>query len=95
VLEDAYLDMRIRIEHELGRRPSERRIFKVWARRGAIDCLTEVGCRDPLRGGTVVAIFHLGSHQPYVVWWQPDGDAREPIREVLSVHAYSTEEFDR
>ncbi len=93
-LERAYRNMCVEIELELGSRPSSRRIFKLWARRGAVDCLTEVGCRDPVRGGTVIAIFDLGSHQPFVVWRQPDGPATPGVREVLRANAYSTEEFD-
>jgi len=57
VLEDAYRDLRRRIELEMGRLPSARRILKLWARRGSVDCVTEVGQRDPLSGGTVIAIL--------------------------------------
>ena len=34
----------------MGRRPSARRIEKLWARRGSLDCMTEVGRPDPLLG---------------------------------------------
>lgn len=93
-LEDVYLGMRTQLELEFGIRPRERRIFKLWARRGAVDCLTEVGCRDPVRDGTVMAIFDMGPHQPFVVWWQPEEASRESVREALRTTAYSTEEFE-
>ena len=44
----------------MGRPPSRRRIEKLWTRRGSLDCMTEVGMPDPLRGGTVMAIFDMG-----------------------------------
>ena len=37
ILEDAYRDLRSRIELEMGILPSARRILKVWARRGNVD----------------------------------------------------------
>ena len=91
--ERAYADMRTQIELDMGRRPSARRIVRLWTRRGRIDCVTEVGRRDPLRGGTVMAIFDMGLRQPFVVWWQPDG-VRDGAREILSCSAYSVLEFD-
>jgi hypothetical protein len=94
ILEDAYQKMREQIEAEMGSRPSARRILRLWTRRGGTDCVTEVGCRDPLRGGIVMAIFDMGSHQPFVVWWQPDDTERDGVREVLRDSAYSTQEFD-
>ncbi len=94
VLEDAYGDMRRQVELDLGRRPTGRRILSLWTRRGSVDCVTEVGRRDPLRGGTVMAIFDMGSHQPFVVWWQEDIQTRDGVREVLRSSAYSVLEFD-
>jgi hypothetical protein len=81
-----------RVEHEMGRRPTSRRISSLWTRRDGIDCVTEVGSRDPLRGGTVVAIFDMGNHEPFVVCW--DSGDREPGRETLGSSAYSVSEFD-
>ena len=52
ILEDTYRELRSRIELEIGSLPSARRILKAWGRRGSMDCVTEVGERDPLRGGT-------------------------------------------
>jgi hypothetical protein len=91
--ERTYADMRTQVEREMGRRPNARRIVRLWTRRGSTDCVTEVGRRDPLLGGTVMAIFDMGTRQPYVVWWQPDG-VRDGVREILSSSAYSVLEFD-
>jgi len=94
ILEDAYRDLRTRIEFEMGTLPSARRILKLWARRGSVDCVTEVGQRDPLRGGTVIAIFDLGPHRPFVVCWQQELGSRQGAREILGCNAYSVLEFD-
>jgi hypothetical protein len=91
--EHTYADMRRQIELAMGRKPSARRILRLWTRRGSLDCVTEVGRNDPLRGGTVMAIFDMGPHQPFVVWWQPDG-APDGVREILGCNAYSVIEFD-
>ena len=93
-VEHAYAEMRRQIELDTGRLPSTRRILRLWTRRGNVDCITEVGRRDPLRGGTVMAIFDLGPHQPFVVWRRPDG-VRNGVREVLGCSAYSVVEFER
>jgi hypothetical protein len=78
----------------VGRRPSARRIEKLWTRKGSIDCLTVVGRPDPLRGGTVMAIFDMGAHQPFVVWPEADIWTNGGCRENLSWSAYSVLEFD-
>jgi hypothetical protein len=93
-LEAAYGDMRARVELDLGRRPRARRIEKLWTRRGSVDCLTVVGKPDPLRGGTVMAIFDMGSREPFVIWREPDGWAGGASCEVLNSRAYSVLEFD-
>jgi hypothetical protein len=93
-VEHAYADMRRQIEVAMGRKPRERRISSLWTRRGSVDCITEVGRDDPLRGGTVMAIFDMGNHQPFVVWWRPHG-VPDGVREVLGCNAYSVVEFDR
>ena len=92
--EDVYGGMRRQIEIETGRRPSSRRILSIWTRRGNVDCVTRVGRRDPLRGGTVLAIFDLGVRQPFVVWWVGDAGTGDGVREVLGSSAYSVLEFD-
>jgi hypothetical protein len=87
--------MRSRVELELGARPSARRIAKLWTRRGSMDCITEVGTPDPLRGGIVLAIFDMGERRPFVVWRRPDGGIPAGIREILGSSAYSVVEFDQ
>jgi hypothetical protein len=59
-----------------------------------VDCITEVGRPDPLRGGTVMAIFDMGHHQPFVVWWQRELGSGDPVREVVGCNAYDVLEFD-
>lgn len=93
-IERAYGEMRRQTELDMGRRPSSRRIVSLWTRRGGVDCITQVGRRDPLRGGTVIAIFDMGTRQPFVVWWQQEPGSGERVREVLGSGAYSVLEFD-
>jgi hypothetical protein len=59
-----------------------------------MDCVTEVGRSDPLRGGTVAAIFDMGSRQPFIVWWQPNTGGPIGTREILGCTAYAVLEFD-
>jgi hypothetical protein len=93
-VEAAYEDMCRQLELDMGRRPAARRILSLWTRRGGVDCVTEVGLRDPLRDGTVVAIFDMGPHQPFVLWWRQDPGAGRPTREILGPSAYAVMEFD-
>ncbi len=95
-MEHAYLDIRARVELDMGRRPSVRRIEKLWTRRGSTDCMTAVGSPDPLRGGTVMAIFDMGPRQPFVVWRIADSSsaAGNGCSEILGWSAYSVLEFD-
>ena len=60
--EDTYGKLRKEIQLDLGRLPRGQRIFRLWSRRGGVDCITQVGRPDPLRGGTVIAIFDMGPH---------------------------------
>jgi hypothetical protein len=94
VAERAYAGMRATLERELGSRPTQRRIATLWTRRGSTDCITEVGAPDPLRGGTVLAIFDMGQRKPFVICWQPTGDRSGAVREILGPNAYSVVEFD-
>lgn len=94
VVERAYVAMCKQIELDMGRRPSARRILQLWTRRGSLDCVTEVGMPDPLRGGTVMAIFDMGPHRPFVVWRQPDAGGRVGALEILGCNAYTVLEFD-
>jgi len=93
-VEDAYHKLRKAIELELGRPPRAQRIFRLWSRRGSVDCVTEVGLPDPLRGGTVIAIFDMGPLRPFVVYRQQQPGSRDGIREILDCSAYSVLEFD-
>jgi hypothetical protein len=94
VAEDAYYKLRKEIEAELGRLPRTQRIFRLWTRRGSVDCITEVGLPDPLRGGTVIAIFDMGPQRPFVVYRQDRIGSRDGVREILGCSAYSVLEFD-
>jgi hypothetical protein len=93
-VEEAYSDMRRLVEVDLGKPPTSRRIVKIWTRRGSTDCMTEVGMSDPVSGGTVMAIFDMGPHQPFVIWHQPNPEMRDGIREVVGCNAYAVDEFD-
>jgi hypothetical protein len=93
-VETAYSEMRRQTELDMGRRPSSRRILSLWTRRGTVDCVTRVGNRDPLRGGTVIAIFDMGPREPFVVWWQQEPGSGDGVQEVLGCSAYSVLEFD-
>jgi hypothetical protein len=93
-IEDSYRNLRKEIELELGHLPRAQRIFSLWSRRGSLDCVTEVGRPDPLHGGTVIAIFDMGSHQPFIVCRQQAPGSLNGVREVLASSAYSVLEFD-
>ncbi len=93
-VELVYDDMCRQIELDMGRRPRARRILRLWTRQGSIDCVTEVGRPDPLRGGIVMAIFDMGPRQPFVIWRQPDAGVRDGAREIIGCSAYSVLEFD-
>jgi hypothetical protein len=93
-IEDVYGKLRSEIEFELGRLPQTPRIFRLWSRRGSVDCVTEVGQPDPVRGDTVIAIFDMGPRQPFVVCRQQQLGSRNGTREILECNAYSVMEFD-
>jgi hypothetical protein len=94
VTETAYLAMCTAVELDLGRRPSRRRIAQIWSRRNGVDCLTEVGRPDPVHGDTVMAIFDLGRHQPFVIARQSADGAADRVHEVVGCVAYTVLEFD-
>ena len=93
-IDDAYDKLRKAIELDLGRAPRTQRIFSLWSRRGSLDCVTEVGRPDPVRGGTVIAVFDMGLHQPFVVCREQLPGSRDGIREILECNAYSVVEFE-
>ncbi len=90
-----YQDLRRQVESEMGRPPTERRIMELWTRRGNRDCVTAVGAPDPIRGGTVTAIFDMGPHQPFIVYRRHSGDPDQQTPEILGCNAYSVSEFAR
>lgn len=92
--ESAYREMYRQTELEMGHRPSSRRIMGLWTRTGSVDRVTHVGGHDPLRGGTVIAIFDMGPHQPFVVWWQDGGGSGDGIRERVERTSSVVLEFD-
>jgi hypothetical protein len=94
VTEDTYLQMRRGVELDTGSRPNDRRIRQLLSRRAGSDCVTEVGMPDPVHGRTVMAIFDLGPHRPFVVDCEPHAGVDGAVREVLSCHAYSVMEFE-
>ena len=59
-----------------------------------MDCVTEVGERDPLRGGILIAIFDMAPHRPLVVCWRQDLGSRQDACKILGCNAYSVLEFD-
>ena len=91
--EDVYADIRLAAEARTGHEPQADRIFKLWSRRGGRDCEAEVGKPDPVSGETVVAIFDLGRHCPYLIdCGSPDGAVAEVIVEkpVYAVTEFTT-----
>jgi hypothetical protein len=91
--EDVYQRLRKQTELRMGRPPSRRRIHEVWTRRGSVDCVTAVGVPDPICGDMVIAIFDMGSHQPFIVYRHDPDDPQQPVCEVLGNSAYSISEF--
>ena len=47
-----------------------------------------------MRGGTVIAIFDMGPHRPFVVCRQHELGSRQGAGEILGCNAYSVLEFD-
>jgi len=78
--EDAYAGMRRAAQARTGHAPQPDRIFKLWCRRGGVDCEAEVGKPDPVSGQTVLAILDLGRHDPYLIdCGSPDGPRTQVI----------------
>ena len=93
--EAVYQQLRKRTELQMGRAPSQRRICELWTRRGNVDCVTTVGAPDPICGDTVLAIFDMGPHQPFIVYRYDPADPLQTACEVLGCSAYSISEFAR
>ena len=78
--EAVYAGLRRAALARTGHEPMAERIFKLWWRRGGVDCEAEVGKPDPVSGKTVLAILDLGRQGPYVV---ECGSPGGPITEVV------------
>jgi hypothetical protein len=91
--EQAYQQLRLEVESQMGRPPNRRRIMEIWTRRGNLDCVTAVGAPDPVWGGIVTAIFDMGPHQPFIVYRQLGTDPPQQSCDVLGCNAYSVSEF--
>jgi hypothetical protein len=90
---DAYAAIRKLAQTHTGHEPQEERIFKLWCRRGGVDCEAEVGKPDPVCGETVIAIVDLGRHCPYLIHCgSPGGRITQVIVEkpVYAVTAFAS-----
>jgi hypothetical protein len=94
LVQATYLEMRKQIEERMGRMPRSNRILELWTRRGNLDCVTTVGQPDPICGDTVLAIFDMGPHQPFVVCHRHGDGPLDNRCEVLDGNAYAVSEFD-
>ena len=79
--EAMYAGIRKRVEAETGNPPYPVRIFKLSFRRDGADLEAEVGQPDPVGGHTVLAIFDLGRHSPYLIHCVGDSatHVRKPV----------------
>ncbi|MFL5825924.1 MAG: hypothetical protein ACJ76V_05320 [Thermoleophilaceae bacterium] len=90
--EAAYAVIRDTVAISTGHVPRDRRIWRLSARRGGRDCITEVGAPDPLTTELVVAILDLGTHQPFVVYSRC-GHGGDEIEELQIRQVYEVFEF--
>jgi hypothetical protein len=89
-----YQQLRTETELQMGRAPRDRRIHALWTRRGNLDCVTTVGQPDPITGQTVIAIFDMGPHQPFLVYHHNDHPPPITTHQILGDNAYTVSEFD-
>jgi hypothetical protein len=89
--EDVYTAIRRSAVARTGHEPEGCRIFKLWSRRGGIDCEAEVGKPDPVGGHTVVAILDLGRHDPYLI--ECRSASGMPAQLIVEKPVYSVTEF--
>lgn len=81
-----------RAEYATGCLVSDRRIFKLWCRRGATDYEAEVGNTDAIAGGTVQAILQVGRDQYTIHCGNGTAETNDPI--VVDRHqVYSVTDF--
>lgn len=76
-----------------GTAPRDRRIFRLWCRRGGRDCVLEVGREDPVHGEIVLAILDLGRGLPYVVHCGRPGAEETAVRDHVDRRVYAVTEF--
>ena len=88
---DVYAAIRLSARAHTGHDPQSERIFKLWSRRGGLDCEAEVGRPDPVCGETVLAILDLGRHEPYLIQCGSPGDRGRQV--LVRKPVYSTTEF--
>lgn len=92
--ETAYAVIRDTVAVSTGHVPRERRIWRLSARRGGRDCITQVGLADPVSSELVVAILDLGTHMPFAVYSRcaHGGDEIEElqIRQVYEVVEFAS-----
>jgi hypothetical protein len=70
-----------------GHVPAAGRIFRLWSRRGGVDCETEVGQPDPICGKTVLAILDLGRGRPYLICCGTPGGPTTQLSVARPVYA--------
>ncbi|HEX8856600.1 MAG TPA: hypothetical protein VF752_13470 [Thermoleophilaceae bacterium] len=90
--EAAYTTIRKTITVSTGHVPRDRRIWRLSARRGGRDCITQVGLPDPLSSELVVAILDLGTHKPFAVYSRCSHGGDE-IEELQLQQVYEVVEF--
>lgn len=90
--EAAYTSIRETVAVGTGRVSRERRIWRLSARRGGQDCITEVGMPDPATGEIVIAILDLGTHMPFAIYTHDEGGGGS-IHELEIRQVYEVIEF--
>ncbi len=91
--EKAYAAIREAVGAEQGRPPRQRRIHKLYTRRSAVDCESEVGKPDPVSGDLVLAILDLGHGRPYVICCGAPGAEAAPTSLLVDHRVYEITEF--
>lgn len=90
-VERVYAGIRQEAHARVGHPPQPQRIFMLSFRREGVDLEAEVGKPDPVSGDTVLAIFDLGRHSPYLIHCRPSAG---PATQVLvSKPVYAVTEF--
>lgn len=90
--EEAYAEIRATVALSTGHTALARRIWRLSARRGGRDCITEVGRPDPVTGELVVAILDLGTQKPFAIYTHDAGGGAS-IQELEIRRVYEAIEF--